>query len=250
MPNDDASNRPYEVLVVEDNADDVELFLAALRKVQADLEIEVNAQTISDGALAAAKLKERKFDAIFLDINLPPPDGMELTRMIRSSTLNRTTPIVILTGADGRGLLTRAFEAGASMFLFKPIDRRQLMRLMQMARVPIDRERRRVQRVKVKCKVSIESGQVRLGGETLDLSLNGMFVQASRVLPVGSVVNVSLTLPQAQAPIRTAARIVRVVGTEFMGVQLENIGKAESERLAEFLIPLIVAATEGTPVAS
>ena len=48
-------------------------------------------------------------------------------------------------------------------------------------------------------------------------------------------------LPKSPAPIRTAARIVRIVGTEYMGVQLENIGKAESERLEDFLIPMITS---------
>jgi CheY-like chemotaxis protein len=239
------SKRPYEVLVVEDNRDDVELFFRALRKVQAELGIEINAHAISDGSGATAQIRGRKFDVIFLDLNMPPPDGMELAKDIRKSQINRTTPIVMITGADERGLVTRAFQAGVNLFLFKPIDRARLLRIIQVASVPVERERRRVQRVKVKCRVTIESGQDRLDGETLDLSLNGMLVHAARAFPVGSIVSVSLALPSANAPIRASARIVRVVGSEFMGLQLETIGKAESEAVGEFLVPLVVAPIEG-----
>ncbi len=241
MSNGTVKLHPYQLLVVEDNADDVDLFLRVLHKVQIDLEIEIRAHTVSGGAEAEPPLNSQRFDMIFLGFNLPPPDGLELTLRIRGSEINRTTPIVILTSASDRGLMTRAFQAGANFFLFKPIDRRQLVRLMQVALVPIDRERRRLQRVRVKCKVAIESGQDRLDGETLNISLNGMFIKAGRVLPVGSIVNVNLKLPQADVPIRMAARVIRVVGNEHMGVQLENVGKEESERLGEVLVPMIAA---------
>ena len=221
------------------------LFLRVLHKVQVDLEIEIRTHAVSGSAEAAPRIMDQRFDMIFLDFNLPPPDGLELILRIRGSEINRTTPIVILTGASDRGLMTRAFQAGANFFFFKPIDRRQLVRLMQVALVPIDRERRRLQRVKVKCKVAIESGQDRLDGETLNISLNGMFIKAGRVLPVGSMVNVNLKLPQADTPIRMAARVIRIVGNEHMGVQLENVGKEESERLGEVLVPMIAAMFDG-----
>jgi CheY-like chemotaxis protein len=238
-------NRPYDVLIVEDSADDAELFLRMLQKTQFDVGIEINAQAVSNGTQADAQLEEHKFDAIFLDIEMPPPDGMELTRRIRSSELNRTTPIVIVTGAEDRGLMTRTFEAGATFFLFKPVDRMRLLRLIQISRGPMERERRRLQRVKVRCKASFESDQIRFDGETVDLSLNGTLVHAGRVLPVGTAVNMSLLLSPATAAMRMAARIVRVVGNEFIGLEFEGIGKPEREKLGAFLIPLVVAAVEG-----
>jgi c-di-GMP-binding flagellar brake protein YcgR len=141
--------------------------------------------------------------------------------------------------------MARAFQAGANLFLFKPIDRTRLMRTIRVSSAQMDRERRRVQRVKVQCNVSVESEQGRFNCETLDVSMGGMFVRTKRILPIGSAVNVSLDLPMGAKPIRAAARIVRVVGNEFMGFQLEAIGKAESERLSCFLVPLIVSVTEG-----
>ncbi len=245
MSKSNTTTRPYDILVVEDNDNDVQLFLRTLRKIQTEMDFEIKTFAVSDGIQAATQLRERRYDAIFLDINMPPPDGVELTRQIRGSKLNRTTLVVIITGAEDRGLMARAFQAGANLFLFKPIDRTRLLRTIRVSNAQMDRERRRLQRVKVKCKVSVEGEQGRFDGETLDISMGGMFVRTNRILPVGSIVNVALALPQNGELIRSAARIVRVVGDEFMGFQFEAIGKAESERLGGFLVPLIVAVTEG-----
>jgi CheY-like chemotaxis protein len=236
--------RPYDVLHVENSPDDAELFLRALRRAQLEMDFEVRMRTIADSNRASLQIKERKFDIIFLDIGMPPPDGIELTKRIRGSATNRTTPIVIITGAEDRGLMARAFQAGANWFLFKPVDRLRLLRLIQTSRIPIERERRRIWRVKVKCAVSIESERVRLTGETLDLSLDGMAVLSNGALPIGSSVTVNLTLPTSAVPIRAPARVVRVMGADAMGLELEHIGDAERERLGEFLMPLIDAAME------
>jgi two-component system, response regulator len=244
--NENKNNRQssYELLLVENSADDAELFIRALRRAQLELDFEIRTQMITNSAQAALQIKVQKFDVIFLDIGMPPPDGIELTRQIRHSWPNRNTPVVIITGAEDRGLMARAFQAGANWFLCKPVDRVRLLRLIQTSRAPIDRERRRRWRVKVKCNVSIESEGVRLQGETLDLSLNGMAVLAGNSLPVGSTVRVSLSLPSSSVPIRTTARVVRSIGRETMGLELEEAIGSERERLAEFLMPLIDAAIE------
>lgn len=245
MPKSPSNIRPYEILIVEDNDNDAELFLNTLRKVQMEMDVELKPSTASTGAQAGIQLKDRRYDAIFLDMNMPPPDGVELTKQIRNSKLNRATLVVILTGAQDNSLMARAFQAGANLFLFKPIDRTRLLRTLRVSSTQMDRERRRVQRVKVRCKVSIESEEGRFDCETLDVSMAGMLVRTKRILPVGSTVNFALALPEAAQLIRATARIVRVVGNEFMGFQIESIGKAESERLGGFLVPLIVAVTEG-----
>jgi CheY-like chemotaxis protein len=184
-----------------------------------------------------------KFQAVFLDMNMPSPDGLELTRWIRASGLNRTTPIVMITGEDDRTLLARAFEAGASFFLFKPIDRHRMLRLIRVAEGPMQREARRYQRVKVSCKVSIELNQEQVSGIALDLSLGGMFVQASRTLPAGSIVLVRLELGPGAPPLSLAARVVRSSANNSMGLQLENNGPEQNKKLQEYLLPLVLART-------
>jgi PleD family two-component response regulator len=72
-----------------------------------------------------------------------PPDGIELARQMRHSGLNQNTPIVIITGEKDSGLMARAFQAGANLFLFKPVDRMKLLRILRIIQEPIERERQR-----------------------------------------------------------------------------------------------------------
>jgi PleD family two-component response regulator len=136
MPTANANQRvdTYDLLTVENCADDAELFMCALRKAQLDLDFEIRTEVITDSVRAADEIKGRRFDVIFLDIGMPPPDGIELTMRIRNSEQNRKTPIVIITGAEDRGLMSRAFEAGANWFLAKPVDRLRLRRLIETSR--------------------------------------------------------------------------------------------------------------------
>jgi CheY-like chemotaxis protein len=108
---------PSRILVVDDDPTVCEL----IQEVLAAAEMESFALT--DSKEAATRIAQERFDAIFLDVRMPPPDGIELSRQIRASGLNRTTPIVVITGEEDNAVLKRAFEAGASFLLFKPIDR-------------------------------------------------------------------------------------------------------------------------------
>lgn len=233
------NNLETRMLVVDDDPTVCEL----VQEVLALAGIESLSLTSSKNA--ATHLAQEKFGAVFLDVRMPAPDGIELARQIRSSGLNRMTPIVVITGEEDRNILARAFEAGASFFLFKPIDRQRMLRLIRVNEATVRREARRFQRVRIKCKVSLQcAGGKELDGTTLDLSLNGMLVQVSSVLPVGSNVQVSLELKSGARPLRVAARVVRSLGGDCLGLQIENAGLEESRRLQEFLLPLILTKAE------
>jgi CheY-like chemotaxis protein len=226
------------ILVVDDNPVICELIQEVL------ISAEMDAFTLTDSSQAAMHLAREKFQAVFLDVRMPSPDGIELTRQLRAAGLNRTTPVVIITGEEDRGVLKRAFEAGASFLLFKPIDRHSILRLIRVTEASIQNEARRYQRVKANCKVSLECGQDQVSGKTLDLSLGGMLVQAPRVLPVGSAVQVSLELKPGSPPLRLPARVVRRSGDDCMGLQIQKARPAETKRLQEFLLPLILGKSD------
>jgi CheY-like chemotaxis protein len=225
------------VLVVDDDAKMCELIQEVLHTV------DIESLTLTASGEAVPHLVREKFDAIFLDVRMPSPDGLELTRKIRATGLNLTTPIIVITGDDDRALLGRAFSAGASFFLFKPVERQDILRLVRVTQGSIEQERRRFRRVKVKCKVSIESGSLRLTGSTLDLSIGGTCVQASPGLPLGAPAQVNLEM-KSGPPLALPARVLRVFGEDCMGMQFENLGAPQSKALQEFLLPLILAKTE------
>ncbi len=225
-----------QVLVVDDDPLTCEL----IREILCSAGME--AASLTDSTEAASRLRTEKFHAIFLDVRMPPPDGIKLARQIRASRVNASTVIVMITGEEDRTVMKRAFEAGVEFFLFKPVERSKLLRLIRATEGPIERERRRSTRVRLRCRVSMESGNDRIVGTTLDLSLGGLLVQSQHVFPPDTRVTVSLELETGRAPFRSNARVVRTVGTDCMGIQFENLAAKESRQLQEFLLPLILAA--------
>jgi two-component system chemotaxis response regulator CheY len=223
------------VLVVDDDPLICELIRDVLESA------EIKSRTTSDSRQASILIREEKFDAIFLDVRMPAPDGIALARQVRASALNRTTPIAMITGENDRQLLTKVFEAGATFVLYKPVDRHRLMRLLRVSEDIIQREARRFQRVKVTCKVSMQMGQERSVGHTLDMSLNGAMVCADKTFSVGSLIRVELELAPGRDTLSGTARVVRVVGADCMGLHFENAPLDNARKMQEFLLPLILA---------
>jgi CheY-like chemotaxis protein len=230
-----AAKRTVRVIVVDDDVAACELMYEILTAA------EMDCVTMTASRQAAARLAREKFDAIFLDERMPELDGIELARLVRSTGLNRSTPIVMITGEQDRTLLTRAFESGVNFFLFKPVDRHRILRLIRVTEDSIEREARRFNRVKLQCNVSIECGSKHVTGTTLDISLGGLFVRAACALPVGSNVVMKIEIRPGQPPLRLGARVVRVAGDDCMGLRIESIGSQDHRALQEFLLPLVLA---------
>jgi CheY-like chemotaxis protein len=225
---------PSRVLVVDDNEAFGEMIGEVLRSV------DIQSLVLSHSGQAATCLAKEKFDAVFLDVHMPAPDGIELTRKIRSGGLNVSTPIMMITGEEDRALLGRAFEAGANFFLYKPIDRHAILRLLRATKDSVEHEKRRFRRIKVSWNVLIESGATQLRGTTLDMSIGGLFVQTTGVLPSGTSAQVTVHVPTGP-PLVFAARVLRAAGTDCMGMQFEKLTPALSKSLQEVLLPLILA---------
>jgi len=191
------------VLVVEDSR-----FMRGVINtiLSRDPDIEV-VGSAADGLEAVDAVSALRPDVVTMDVDMPRADGLSAVERIMSE---RPTPIVMITGDEDRNAMMRAFQAGATFFLSKPVDRPRLMRLIRATEGFMQQEKRRFQRVKVSCKVSIESNKAKVIGSTLDLSLNGMLVQAHRTFPVGSSVQACLELAPKAPQVCVAARVVRV----------------------------------------
>jgi len=226
-----------QILVVDDDAPSCELIAEILRSAGFD------ASPLTNSREAAERLAKEKFHAVFLDMRMPPPDGLELARQIRGSRINASTVIIMITGEQERTLMRRAFEIGVGFFLFKPVERNKLLKLIRVAESPIDRERRRSTRVPARCAVLLESNGKQLEGATVDISSGGMLVQSYLAFPAGTLVKVKLELKTGSTPLEFEARVVRTIGTDCMGLEFNQLDPKQSARLQEFLLPLILAAT-------
>lgn len=191
--------------------------------------------TLASGPEAAEFARAQKFDVVFVDSSAPLSDGIELTRKIRRSGYNDKTPIVMISSPKYMGFLTEGFEAGVSFLVYKPIDRTRLLRLVRVTQGAIDNEIRRFRRVVVEVKAAVRCGDVEVDASTVDLSLNGALLRAPRVFPRGSSVKVSLFLGQHE-PVVGQGEVMRTVGENQMGIQLDGLPMQESSRLQDFLL--------------
>jgi DNA-binding response OmpR family regulator len=199
----------------------------------------VDALTLTRSGEAAGFLEEGKFDMVFFDLHMGSPDGIELSREMRKAGSNRKTPIILLSDDLRPSAMSQGFAAGASFFLYKPVDKERLLKLIRATQGRMDHERRQTRRVPLQSKVKLRFGFEELMCETVDVSLNGILVTAPRMLPAGSPVQVSMELSQKMKPIMGAGSVVRILGGNQMGIHLDRLPVGESERLQEFLLPMI-----------
>lgn len=120
--------REVDILLVEDNNDDVELTLHALRKEN----LANNIHVARDGEEALEFLfcngthAARSFDhpprLILLDLKLPKLDGMEVLKRLKADLRTRTIPVVILTSSKEERDLVNGYNLGANSYIQKPVD--------------------------------------------------------------------------------------------------------------------------------
>lgn len=200
----------------------------------------VDALTLTTSGQATSFLEEGKFDMVFFDLHMGSPDGMELSREMRRAGSNRTTPIILLSDDQRPSAMSQGFAAGASFFLYKPIDKERLLKLIRATQGRMDHERRQTRRVPFQAKARLRFGFEEIACETVDVSLNGMLVRSPKILPAGSTVQVSVELAQKMKPLIGAGSVVRIVSGNQMGILLDKLPVGESERLQEFLLPKIL----------
>ena len=115
------------ILLAEDNANDVELTLAALRANRLANEVIV----VRDGAEAMDYLRRTGPYAdrppslpalMLLDLKMPKVDGLEVLRLVKADPDLRMLPVVVLTSSREEQDLVRSYNLGVNAYVVKPVD--------------------------------------------------------------------------------------------------------------------------------
>ena len=117
-------DRPVHLMLVEDNPDDADLAVRALRKnnFKNPLEIATDGQDALDQLFGDDGFLSRDGSkAILLDLNLPKVDGLEVLRRLRDDPRGRRVPVVVLTSSQEESDLIASYDVGASSFNVKPV---------------------------------------------------------------------------------------------------------------------------------
>ena len=216
-----------KLLVVEDDVASLEL----MTEVFGSLEAEVC--PVSKSEKAVALVNQQRFDGIFLDIGMPSPDGLQLARLIRKSSWNKSTPIVIVTARDDRQTMQEAFAIGATFFLQKPVDRQKLNALFRTVRGGMLENRRRYIRVPLNADVSCAVGSRTFTGVSWNLSQGGMQIEASG-LQAGQTIRLSFRLPVSNTPIDVIGAVVWASENR-QGIQFTNLSEQTLQLIREFI---------------
>jgi two-component system cell cycle response regulator len=119
-----------KVLVVDDNAQNLELLVAYLDG------LECKVVTAVDGVEALEKVRREVPDLILLDIMMPRMSGFEVCRKIKSDPQTRDIPIIMVTALNELGDIERGVESGTDDFITKPVNRLELVtRVKSLLRV-------------------------------------------------------------------------------------------------------------------
>ena len=119
------------LLVVEDDARLADVLMRGLR------EAGYAVDSVRDGKSALYQLTINYYDAVILDVMIPPPDGLEVCRQMRTAGLS--TPVLMLTARDALDDRVHGLDAGADDYLVKPFAFEELLARIRalMRRLPV-----------------------------------------------------------------------------------------------------------------
>lgn len=120
-----ASQRPVQILLVEDNPGDVRLTEEVLREAK----VATKLSTVRDGEEAMAFVRREgahagapRPDLILLDLNLPRKDGREVLNELKSDDDLRRIPVIVLTTSMAEPDILMSYDLHANCYIHKPIE--------------------------------------------------------------------------------------------------------------------------------
>ena len=117
-----------EILLVEDNSQDIELALYALRRENLANHIEVarDGEEALDFLFCRGRHSGRNMDEqprlVLLDLKLPKVDGLEVLRQIKGDPRTKAIPIVIMTSSREETDMVQGYKLGVNAYIQKPVD--------------------------------------------------------------------------------------------------------------------------------
>ncbi|RRK02861.1 response regulator [Opitutaceae bacterium TAV3] len=127
-----AEETPLKILLVEDNAVNQKVALRFLQR------LGYLADAVGNGHEALATLENRRYDLVFMDVQMPEMDGFEATREIRSRLPADRQPVIIALTANAlEGDRDACLAAGMNGYLSKPLKIEKLATAIRTHCIPV-----------------------------------------------------------------------------------------------------------------
>ena len=117
------------ILLIDDDEDDQEIFLTALSEVNSSIKFE----GLYDARDALNKLSKKELfpDAIFLDLNMPVMNGFQFLERVKHKDFLKDIPVIIYTTSSQINTIKRAKDLGAHEFITKPSKYKDLVNILR-----------------------------------------------------------------------------------------------------------------------
>jgi len=121
-------SKPVEILLVEDDPQDLELALRALKKSGLTNHIEVARDGVEaldfifcEGPHAGRAIEETP-KVVMLDLKLPRMDGIDVLKRIKADDRTKSIPIVMLTSSREQRDIIESYRLGVNSYIVKPVN--------------------------------------------------------------------------------------------------------------------------------
>ena len=117
-----------EILIVEDNPNDAEMALRALRKnnIANHVLVVTDGEEALDFIFGKGNFTSRQVSArpklILLDLKLPKIDGLEVLKEIKNNPVTKIIPVVMLTSSKEETDIVKSYELGVNSYIVKPVN--------------------------------------------------------------------------------------------------------------------------------
>ena len=120
----------YRLFLIEDNPAEVRLIQEAIKEAELSEIIELS--YAYDGeeaceALDTAKILNKPFDLVLLDLNMPKVNGKEVLEKIKTDPDLEATPVIMVTNSDYKKDMIECYRLGANGYMQKPADFKKLV---------------------------------------------------------------------------------------------------------------------------
>ena len=121
-------NSPVEILLVEDDMDDAEMTIDAMRKnnLANKLIHMVDGEEALDFLFGTGKFAGRNINLkprlILLDLKMPKVNGLEVLEQIKQDANTKTIPVVVLTSSKEHPDIEKCYRLGVNSYIVKPVD--------------------------------------------------------------------------------------------------------------------------------
>jgi CheY-like chemotaxis protein len=121
-------NSKVDILLVEDNQDDIDLALHALRqgKLANSIFVVRDGEEALDFIFCRGQFSQRSVDhppkLVLLDLKLPKVDGLQVLKAVKADSRTKTIPIVVMTSSKEERDMVESYNSGVNSYIQKPVD--------------------------------------------------------------------------------------------------------------------------------